>query len=501
MSDILVSGEDRRQELFLPKMLDDYVEEDNEVRFIEAFVNWLNMIALGFKHAEPCGGPGRAPYDPRDLLKLYIWGYLNGVRSSRKLERECLRDLEVMWLMRNLTPDFKTIADFRKDNIDAIKPVFRMFVQFLQSVDLIEGKLASLDGTKIKAWNSKKRNFNAAKLALKLKSTDEQSENYLKELEENDKKIAEEENNETKKLLEERAAYIKKRRETLAERKEQLNKMSEKLAKSGQTEISLTDPDSRQMKNNQRVEICYNAQASVDRKEKLIVDYDVINESNDRHQLAPRAISTKKALGVEKLDVVADSGFATPLQLKECVENGITPYIPADADEGGAQVPDPASFGIDKFLYNKEKDFYVCPAGNEMNFRYVKNSDHGKRNKIYRTSKCEGCPFRSRCTTSKEGRIIRRWESQEIIDEIKDRVRHDPEKMVLRQELAEHPFGTVKRNFNQGYFLMKGLTKVRGEFGFTVLAYDIRRALNILDVGSLIDALANCLIPTIRRVY
>ena len=499
MSDILVSGEDRRQELFLPKMLDDYVEEDNEVRFIDAFVNWLNMIALGFKHAEPCGGAGRAPYDPRPLLMLYIWGYLNGIRSSRKLERECRRNLEVMWLLRNLTPDFKTIADFRKDNIDSIKPVFRMFVQFLQSIDLIEGRVASLDGTKIKAWNSTKRYFNAAKLASRLKKIEEESEKYLKEIEDNDKISDEEEDNEAKKLLKERTAYLKKRLEKMEKRKVELNKIGEKLAevaKSGQKEIALTDSDSRLMKNNQRFEMCYNAEASVDKKEKMFVDYDVVNEPNDEHQLAPMAKSTKEALGVEKIDMLADSGFGTPLQLKECLENGITPYVPIELDKSGkAQVPDPVSFGRDKFLYNKEKDVYLCPAGKEMTYRGIEPGRGGKQLRIYKTPECKGCPFRSSCTTNKHGRKVARWESQEIIDEIKDRVKYEPEKMSLRRELSEHPFGTVKRNFNQGYFLMKGLTKVSGEFGFTVLVYDIRRSLNILGTRSLINALVTYLIP------
>jgi transposase len=495
MSDILLSGDDRRQELFLPKMIDEYVEEDNEVRFIDAFVNWLDMKTLGFKHAEPSGGAGRAPYNPRPLLALFIWGYLNAIRSSRKLERECRRNLEAKWLIKNLTPDFKTIADFRKDNIDCIKPIFRMFVNFLKDLDLIEGKLASIDGTKIKAWNSTKRYYNAAKLAFMLKRIDEESEKYLKELQDNDKitkeEVEEDINYEAKKFLEERSAYLKKRLDEMEENKKELSKRSKQLEKSGRREISLTDPDSRLMKNNHRFELCYNSEASVDEKNKLIVDYDVVNEPNDEKQLAPMATRTKNALGVDELDVVADQGFGTALQVKECLENGITPYVPLEFGQGAKKrVPDPVSFGRDKFLYNKEKDVYVCPAGNEMSFSYWKNDNAGKRVRVYETSfKCNGCPFRSSCTTNKTGRKIERWESQEIIDEIRDKVKYEPEKMALRRELSEHPFGTIKRNFNQGYFLMKGLRKVKGEFGYSVLVYDIRRALNILGISGLLHAL------------
>ena len=211
--------------------------------------------------------------------------------------------------------------------------------------------------------------------------------------------------------------------------------------------------------------MCYTAEATVDAKEKMFVDYNVVNEANDERQLAPMAISTKETLGVEKLEMVADGGFENALQLKECVENGITPYVPLELDEGGkSQVPDPVSFGKDKFLNNKEKDVYLCPAGNEMNFRRI-DTRKGKQLRIYMTSGCKGCPFRSSCTRSKRGRKIERWESQEIIDETRDRVKYEPENMALRKELSEHLFGTVKRNFNQGYFLMKGIRKVKNELG------------------------------------
>jgi hypothetical protein len=254
-------------------------------------------------------------------------------------------------------------------------------------------------------------------------------------------------------------------------------------------EVSLTDPESRLMKNNGKVEVCYNTELSVDSKEHIIVNYDVTNEANDANQLAPMAKETKEALHVEKLDMTADSGFVDVEQIKDCLENGITPYLPAatlDGSSGQGRVPNPALFGKDKFAYDRERDVYVCPAGKELKFKYA--SPYNKAGKIlrrYATDACSACPFKALCTSGKRGRIVSRWEHQEIIDELLVKVRLEPEKLEARVKLAEHPFGTMKRAFNQGYFLLKGLRKVKGEMGFTVLAYDIRRALNILGTMAL----------------
>lgn len=487
-----VRGEDRRQSLLLPDMLDKYVNEESEVRFIDAFVDSLDLEGLGFKYSDryeiTFTPVGRPPFDPRDLLKLYIWGYLNQVRSSRKLERECARNLEVIWLMKKLLPDDKTISDFRKNNVPCIKKVFREFVCFLQDIDLVEGKFASIDGTKIKAWNANHRNFTQEKIERRLKYIDERVTKYLNEIEENDKnKLASDEEDE-RELIKSRNQYLKEKLKKLKKRKQEAEQIQKRLNESGEREISLTDPDSRMMKNNQRKEVCYNTEMAIDSKNKLVVDYSVVNEANDANQLAPVAVSTKEALGVESLEITADSGFWDALQIKECLDNGITPYLPRE-EPGGARAPDPVNFGKDKFVYDSERDVYICPAGKELEFRHIDHNDHGKAMRTYRTRACKTCEFMSRCTTYNKGRFIRRWEHQEILDELESRARYNPSKIEQRKELSEHPFATIKRSFGQEYFLLKGLKKVNAEMGFTTLVYDMRRALNILGTLELVEAL------------
>lgn len=489
MSEKFVIGSDRDQELLLPDTLDAYVDEDNEVRFIDAFVDSLDLHELGFRHSALEDGAGRPSYDPKDMLKLFVYGYLNHIRSSRKLEGECHSNLEVIWLMKKLAPDFKTVADFRKDNIDCVKKVFREFVSFLQDIDLVEGKLASIDGSKIKACNASKRNFNAEYLASKLKRVEERVDRYLKELEKNDGLDDVEAEDEDRELIKKRNDYLRAKLEKMKKSKRELEEIREKLKKSGKSELSLTDPDSREMRNNGKIEVCYNAELAVDSKEKMIVNYDVTNEPTDEKQLAPMAKSTKEILGVEKLDVTADTGFASMVQIKDCVDNGITPYLPAakldGSRTGGRPRPD-SSFGKEKFVYNNDRDVYICPAGDELTFRFTIELKGGKTQRIYRTRACATCPFRARCTNNKRGRTIERWEHQEIVDEVIKRARQEPEKLEERMKLAEHPFGTIKRAFNMGYFLLKGLRKVNGEMGFAVLAYDLRRALSILGTKALV---------------
>ena len=295
MSDY-VEGSDRRQALFLPDLLDDYVDEENEVRFIDAFVDTLDVAQLDFTHSEP-KEEGRPSYDPKDLLKLYVWGYLNQVRSSRKLERECHRNLELIWLMKKLAPDFWTISEFRKQNVERIKGVFREFVAFLQDVDLVEGKFASIDGSKIKAVNAKKRYFTKESLEMRrLRLIEERVERYLKELEQNDGELArddDDDDNGDAELLRKRNEYLRAKLVKVRKSRKELERIQRRLAESGENEISLTDPESRMMKNNGKIELCYNTELSMDAKNKLVVDYDVTDEANDEEQLAPMAKSTK----------------------------------------------------------------------------------------------------------------------------------------------------------------------------------------------------------------
>ena len=473
-----VEGLNRNQTALFPDTLEGYVDKENPVRFIDAFVDSLNLENLGFKHSIPAE-VGRPPYNPSDLLKLYVYGYLNQVRSSRKLERECHRNVEVMWLMKKLAPDFKTIADFRKDNIDCVKGVFKEFVKLCMSLDLYGAKLVAVDGTKFKAVNFLDQNFNRKNLSYRMEMIDKHVSKYLTEIEEEDRKEAQA-NSKHADLLQEKVQKLMKR-------KEEYTELLRKLKESNQNEVSLVDPDCRLMKNRGRIEPCYNSQVAVDDKNHLIVDYNVTNAPADNCQLSSIAKGAKEMLGAKRLDAVADKGFFSFVQIKECVDNGITPYVPEQNRYGVGFVKKkgvPArEFHVDKFIYDVGTDAFVCPAGNKLVFSYLDHA-HQKNIRVYCTGACFSCEFfMTKCTLNKHGRTLWRWEHAEVLDELRDRMLREPEKLALRKSLVEHPFGTMKRAFNQGYLLLRGLRKVSGEVGFTMLAYNMRRVLNILGPG------------------
>ena len=487
MSKDYVAGEKRDQSILFPDTLDEYITEENPVRFIDAFVDILDLEQLGFKHSNLDGGAGRPPYDPSDLLKLFIYGYLSQVRSSRKLEKACLSNLEVMWLMKKLAPDFKTIADFRKDNIECIKPVFKEFVYLCRSLDLFGAELVAIDGSKFKAVNSTKRNLNEKTLAERLRHVEEKIAQYLKEMEENDRSEPEEGDRNSGVKVD----GLKEKISKLEERRQEYIKAQNRMKETGQKEVSLTDPDSRLMKiDSQKLDVCYNVESVVDSKNHLVVDYDVTNDANDRYQLARMAQRAKETLQVERLDVTADKGFCTGSELKECEENGITTYVAIPAETMPNKrlgVPEP-EFYSQRFLYDPLTDVYVCPANQEMRFWKGRWKNRGR---LYRTEACSACPLRSRCTRNKLGRIIYRSEYQDVIDRLRARQREGEglDKLNRRKEIVEHPFGTIKRAFNQAYLLLKGLRKVNGEVGFTMLAYNMLRAINILGIKRLISSL------------
>jgi len=472
-----IHGTHRNQVVLFPEVIDDYVEEENPVRFVDAFVDNLDLRELGFKHAE-LNSTGRPPYDPADLLKLYIYGYLNRIRSSRQLERECKRNVELMWLLRKLAPDFKTIADFRKDNRNAIKRVFREFVFLCKKLDLFGGEFVAIDGSKFKAVNSKKRNFNEAKLKKKLSEIEEKIERYFKDLEENDTSEAH--------VSFPDAEELKEKIELLKQRREKYQELLKNLKESGESQISLTDPDSRAMVNNQRIEVCYNVQITVDEKHKLILDHEITNDVKDNDQLTKMSKRAKEILEVDELDVAADKGYYDAIEIKECVDNGIIPYIPEPKPTVSKKinVPEP-SFYESEFRYDKEKDVYICPAGSELIFKNTAEH-HGKIMRIYKSKMCTDCQFKPRYTRNQKGRIIYRWEHEEILEKMRRRVKDNRDKVKKRQWLAEHPFGTIKRAFNQGYMLMKGTGKVGAEISLTMLAYDITRVINIVGLKKLI---------------
>lgn len=469
-----VEGIDRTQVILFPEVIDDYIEDDNPVQFIEAFVDSLDLVGLGFKYSKTAD-TGRPPYNPADMLRLYIYGYLNRIRSSRSLEKETHRNIELMWLLKKLTPDFKTVADFRKDNKDAIKKACREFTLICKKLDLFGGELVAIDSSKFRAVNSKKRNFNEAKLKKAIKEIEEKVDHYFKELENNDKEEAH--------VAQHSAEDIKDKIKLIKDRKERYQSLLRNLKESGNTQVSLTDPDSRAMVNNQRVEVCYNIQTTVDTKHKLIVDHETTNEVLDNNQLSKMAKRAKEILGVEELEVLADKGYYDSVEIKECVDSGITPYI---AEPEAKDPKDSVIYHKEYFTYNADEDIYVCPIGNELTFR-SKAEHHGRVMKVYRGEDCKSCNVKTKCTKSKLGRVIYRWEHEEVLEDMKRRIKENKEKYRIRQWLSEHPFGTMKRSMNQGYLLLRGLKKVGAEISLTVLAYNMKRVINIIGIKGLIE--------------
>lgn len=466
-----ITGENREQLTMFPEAVDDYITADNPVRFIEAFVDELDIEKLEFRRAEPkeLGRPG---YDPRDLLKLYLYGYLNRIRTSRRLEVEAGRNLELIWLMRKLKPDFKTIADFRKDNAKPLKKIIQEFQLICQKLELFGGELIAVDGSKFRASNSKKRNFNALKLKKLIQKIDENIEGYLKEL---DKGDAGDKNDRDSK--EELKKKIEKMRELRAKHKE----TEEKLEASGESQISLTDPDARLMRTTHGTYVGYNVQMAVDSKHKMIAVLDTTNDINDEHQLSNITGQAKEALGVTKIVAVADLGYYNCDQVKKSEENGITAHIgkPRVAVIEGV-------FGKERFEYNSEKDVYVCPAGKELRYRATNNKE---RVKLYTTTECKSCEMKPICTRAKGSRQIKRHINENVMEEMAKRVKEEPDKLKSRGSLVEHPWGTIKRAFDQGYFLMRGIEKVNAEIALTGVVYNMKRAFNIIGVPKLIEAL------------
>jgi transposase len=470
-----VSGRDRRQAVAFPAYLDDYVGEDNPVRFLDAFVQALDLADLGFDRAEP-KDMGRPAYHPGLLLRVYLYGYLNNIRSSRKLEREAKRNVELMWLMEMLTPDHKTIADFRKDNLKPIKKTCRQFTELCKNMGLFGGELVAVDGSKFKAVNSRQRNFTEKKLDKLIRLADQRIDEYLAELDAADRQEDETQTSITGEGLKEKIEELKKQ-------KEQHKQRQEELEKSGETQISETDPDARLMKTPDGMAVCYNVQIAVDSLHKLIGAHEVTNAGSDRGQLASIATQAKRTLGVESIEAAADMGYYDCAQVKQCEEQGITVYIqkpPLGEMKKGM-------FTKNDFAYNAEKDVYVCPAGSELTNK-GRGIEKGRQMKYYTTAACGSCGMKSQCTEG-VGRRIKRLVDEEVMERMAARVRAGPEKLQLRRELVEHPFGTIKRWMGQGYFLMRGKAKVGTEMSLTVTAYNMKRVINITGVKKMIEAL------------
>jgi len=472
-----IKGQERNQSVLFPSTIDEYVAENNAVRAIAAFLGRLDFVKLKFVRGQ-AAETGRPGYDPRVLMGLFLWGHLNGIRSSRKLERESHRNLEVIWLCENLRPDFKTIADFRKDNGAGIKGVVVEFRLWCMAAGLYGQEMVAVDGSKFKAVNSKERNFTRKKLSQLMARERAKISEYLEAVAEADEAESEEPALSAEQLQEKIAGLER----YLAEHEA----LERQLEASGESQVSLTDPDAKLMKTAQGSEVSYNVQTVVDSKHKLIVAYEVTNERNDLGQLAVMAQQAKEALQVEELTVLADGGYYEGNALKECEQAGVTTYLPQPQSREAKRR---GIFEQKQFRYDQQRDLYVCPQGEELRFRSKKN-ERGKEFKVYKTKACAGCPLRAQCTTSKYGRKLVRWVDHEVIERLQARNRGRPELLKLRKTLAEHPFGTIKWGMDQGFFLLKGMRKVTTEFGLTVLSYNLKRVINILGVEQMISLLA-----------
>jgi transposase len=470
-----ITGDDRRQTLLLPEAVDDYVGADNPVRLIDAFVDGLDLAAAGFARVAP-EATGRPGYAPGDLLKLYIYGYLNRVRSSRRLEAETHRNIEVIWLLRHLKPDFKTIADFRRDNRGAFRSVFRQFVVLCRRLDLYGRELLAVDGTRIKAVNNKDRNFTRNSLETFIRAADERLDDYLRRLDGGD--VAESGTGggaRTNNLAQKIAALRDKRGRYAA--------MLGELEQSGENQISLTDPDSRAMASHTKVAVGYNVQVAVDAKNKMIVEQEVTNQVVDMGLLTQTAEPARAILDVETIDVVADRGYFKIEDIEACEKAGLTPHVPKP--QRGSSVSN-GLFRKDEFRYDPDRDVYTCPAGQTLSPNHEGKLRDLKRIHYSNPAACPVCPLRSRCTTNR--RWVSRLENEAVLDRMAARLKARPEILERRREIVEHPFGSIKQWMNQGAFLMKGLDKVRAEFSLTALAYNLRRAVNILGVEAMTAA-------------
>jgi len=470
------TGLERAQTLLFPERLEEYIALENPVRFLDAFVAGLDLAQLGFTKAV-CADTGRPPYDPAVLLKLYLYGYLQRIRSSRGLEAECQRNVELIWLTGKLAPDFKTIADFRKDNLQALKAVHRQFLLLCRKLDLFGGQLLAIDGSKFRAVNSRDHNFSAGKLQELIAHAEARLAEYLQTLDEAD--AAEPASPPIdKRALHQKIAALQEKRDWHEELLAQLD--------DEQKQISTTDPDTRRMHTGNGNVVGYNAQLAVDAKHKLIAAADVTNDVTDYRQLANVALEAKANLQLQQTEVVADKGYYNATEVSRCVEQNITPHLPkADTSANTKQ----GLFGKSQFHYDAQKDVYVCPAAQELTYRFA-TFELGRGLRYYRARACKGCALKPQCTRNQGNRTITREDNEHLMEAMAERMKREPQKFRLRKTLAEHPFGTIKRWMGCTHFTLKGLEKVRTEWSLITLAYNLKRVLNLVSVKQLIAAVS-----------
>jgi transposase len=472
-----IEGEERTQITLMPECLEDYVAEDNPVRVVEVFVNELDLRMLGFDGVDPAQ-TGRPAYHPAVLLKLYIYGYLNRIQSSRRLEREAQRNVELMWLIGRLAPDFKTIADFRRDNGKAIRKVCQQFILLCRKLDLFSQSIIAIDGSKFKAVNNRDRNFTAGKIRARMAQIEESIDRYLAAMDTADRTQSD--------VAEAKSVRLKDKIAKLRQQMQDLKAMEQRLREAPDGQVSLTDPDARSMATSGRGTgiVGYNVQTAVDDKHHLIVAHEVTNVGNDRSALATMAKQARAATGIEELTVVADRGYFSGEEILACDEAGITTYVPKPLTSGSKAE---GRFGKQDFVYIAADDEYRCPAGQRL-IRHYTTVEEGMTLHCYWCSVCATCPMKAQCTTGQERRI-KRWEHEAVIDAMQRRLDREPEKMRVRRQTAEHPFGTLKFWMGAAHFLMKTLARVRTEMSLHVLAYNLKRVMRILGIGEMLAAI------------
>jgi transposase len=490
------TGESREQACLLPPRIEDYVGPDNPVRAIESFVRALDLAKLGFRHADRGVEVGQPPYDPADLLKLYLYGYINQIRSSRRLEREACRNLELIWLLKNLRPGYRTIASFRKENWKALKAVNRSFVLLVRELGLVGGAVVAIDGSFFHGDASKASIFTRKRLAEQIAKLDQEIEAYGRSLEDNDAAEAKEPRKDRPDGHgdggEGDGGDIGAKVATLMAKRLRAQADLDRLEASGETQLSLTDPDARLLAKNGQALVGYNVQAVVDDKHKLIVESEVVNDSSDVGQLHAMATAAKDTLEAEALQVLADVGYYSSTELKACEDDGIVAYVPPS--EGTGRLEKQGRFSLKDFSYDGAADAYRCPAGallRPMKGRWQNTSGRLEIRYASRKAICGTCPLRARCLTPKAPyRTISRWEHEDVLERHRARMQGAGELMRRRSGIVEHPFGTIKCRAGYRHFLVRGFNKVRGEWSLMALCYNFTRVLNILGFERFVACMA-----------
>jgi transposase len=471
-----IEGENRFQSTLFPESLEDYIAEDNAIRVVDAFVDKLDLKQLGFERAEP-SATGRPGYQPATMLKIYIYGYLNRIQSSRRLERESHRNVELIWLTGRLMPDFKTIADFRKDNRQAIRKVCLAFVELCRELELFSATLVAIDGSKFKAVNSRDKNFTRKSVKRRIKKTQANIDRYLAKLDAVDAEEPE--------IKEVTATELKQKIASMEAKMAELKEREAEVEAHPDKQVSTTDPDARSMmKPGGGSVVSYNVQTAVDEKHHLIAAHEVTNDTTDRRQLEDMAQQAKQALKTSSLTVVADAGYYEGEAIAGCYENGIRALVPkTNTSPARAR----GRYSKADFRYDAERNEYICPANERLTYRFD-SVERGKKLWVYMRYGCSSCPLKDKCNTGNAKRI-KRWEKEHILDRATAELTKQPDAMRRRKAIAEHPYSTIKQSMGMTHFLTKRLPGVKAEMSLHVLAYNMKRAINVLGTAKIMNAL------------